>query len=78
MQQSHKKCHEDIHQHLSRLKTKLFECAAQHVTSYDKCAAQQKTAKVGLMLHYLMVFCTCFSQHVSQGSSICSTYAAYT
>lgn len=48
-QQSHKKCHEDIRQRLSGLETKVSECAAEQVTSYDKCVAQQKTAKVGMM-----------------------------
>lgn len=46
-QQSHKKCHEDICQHLSQFEEKLSECAAEHVTSYDKCVAQQRRAQVG-------------------------------
>ncbi|XP_044023969.1 nesprin-2 isoform X2 [Siniperca chuatsi] len=45
-QQSHRKCHEDIRQHLSGLEAKLSECAAEQVTSYDKCVAQQKRAKL--------------------------------
>ncbi|XP_045916269.1 nesprin-2 isoform X3 [Micropterus dolomieu] len=45
-QEIHRKCHEDISQHLSALEKKLSECAAEQVTSYDKCVAQQKRAKV--------------------------------
>lgn len=48
-QQSHRKCHEDIRQRLSGLEAKLSECAAEQVTSYGKCVAQQKGAKVGWM-----------------------------
>ncbi|XP_078030046.1 nesprin-2a isoform X4 [Epinephelus lanceolatus] len=43
---SHRKCHEDIRQRLSGLETKLSDCAAVQVTSYDKCVAQQKRAKL--------------------------------
>ncbi|XP_035851599.1 nesprin-2 [Sander lucioperca] len=43
-QQSHRKCHEDIRQRLSGFEAKLSECAAEQVTSYDKCVAQQKGA----------------------------------
>ncbi|XP_037606336.1 nesprin-2-like isoform X2 [Sebastes umbrosus] len=45
-QQSHRKCHEDIRQRLSGLEAKLSECAAEQVTSYGKCVAQQKGAKL--------------------------------
>ncbi|KAI3364132.1 hypothetical protein L3Q82_010949, partial [Scortum barcoo] len=45
-QQSHRKCHEDICQRLSGLEAHLSECAAEQVTSYDKCVAQQKRAKL--------------------------------
>ncbi|KAF1376843.1 hypothetical protein PFLUV_G00215650 [Perca fluviatilis] len=43
-QQSHRKCHEDIRQRLSGFEAKLSKCAAEQVTSYDKCVAQQKGA----------------------------------
>ncbi|KAL7388816.1 hypothetical protein ABVT39_021245 [Epinephelus coioides] len=43
---SHRKCHEDIRQRLSGLETKLSDCATVQVTSYDKCVAQQKRAKL--------------------------------
>lgn len=46
-QQGHKKCHEDLGRLLSGLQTKLSECTAEKSTSYEKCAAQQETAKVG-------------------------------
>uniref|UniRef100_UPI0037E98A37 nesprin-2a n=1 Tax=Semicossyphus pulcher TaxID=241346 RepID=UPI0037E98A37 len=45
-QQSHRKCHEDLRQRLSGLEANLPECAAEQVTSYDKCVAQQKRAKL--------------------------------
>ncbi|XP_033991567.1 nesprin-2 isoform X3 [Trematomus bernacchii] len=45
-QQSHRKCHEDIRQRLSGFEAKLSECAAEQVTSYDKCVAQQREAKL--------------------------------
>ncbi|XP_041832728.1 nesprin-2-like [Melanotaenia boesemani] len=45
-QQSHRKCHESIRQLLSELETRLSECAAEQVTSYDKCVAQQRRAKL--------------------------------
>ncbi|CAJ1078355.1 LOW QUALITY PROTEIN: nesprin-2 [Xyrichtys novacula] len=45
-QQSHRMCHEDICQRLSGLEAQLSECAAEQVTSYDKCVAQQKRAKL--------------------------------
>ncbi|XP_059211817.1 nesprin-1 [Centropristis striata] len=45
-QQSHRKCHEDIRQRLSGLEAKLSECAAEQVTSYGKCVAQQNGAKL--------------------------------
>ncbi|XP_060907682.1 nesprin-2-like isoform X3 [Labrus mixtus] len=43
-QQSHRRCHEDIRQHLSGLEAQLSECAGEQVTSYDRCVAQQKRA----------------------------------
>uniref|UniRef100_A0AAX7UPX0 Nesprin-1 spectrin repeats region domain-containing protein n=1 Tax=Astatotilapia calliptera TaxID=8154 RepID=A0AAX7UPX0_ASTCA len=45
-QQSHQKCHKDICQHLSQFEERLSECAAEHVTSYDKCVAQQRRAQL--------------------------------
>ncbi|KAM4521617.1 nesprin-2a isoform 3-T4 [Odontesthes bonariensis] len=45
-QQSHRKCHEDVRQLLSELEDRLSECTAEQVTSYDKCVAQQRRAKV--------------------------------
>ncbi|KAM9339272.1 nesprin-2a [Symphorus nematophorus] len=45
-QQSHRKCHEDVRQRLSRLEAKLSECATEQVTSYDKCVAQQERAQL--------------------------------
>ncbi|XP_054871829.1 nesprin-2 isoform X5 [Amphiprion ocellaris] len=45
-QQSHKKCHEDIRQHLSGFEARLSECAAEQVGSYDKCVAQQRNVKL--------------------------------
>ncbi|XP_074540850.1 nesprin-2a [Halichoeres trimaculatus] len=45
-QQGHRKCHEDIRQRLSGLEAQLSECAAEQVTSYDKCVAQQKRARL--------------------------------
>nr|XP_046228198.1 nesprin-2 isoform X4 [Scatophagus argus] len=45
-QQSHRECHEDIRQNLSGLENKLSESAAEQVTSYDKCLAQEKRAKL--------------------------------
>ncbi|XP_070706002.1 nesprin-2a [Pempheris klunzingeri] len=45
-QQSHRKCHEDIRQRLSGFEAKLSQCAAEQVTSYDKCLAQQRRAKL--------------------------------
>ncbi|XP_022621783.1 nesprin-1-like [Seriola dumerili] len=43
-QQSHRSCHEDVRQRLSRSEAGLSECAAAQITSYDKCVAQQKRA----------------------------------
>ncbi|KAK5852700.1 hypothetical protein PBY51_006550 [Eleginops maclovinus] len=43
-QQSHRKCHEDVRQRLSGSEAKLSQCAAEQVTSYDKCVVQQKAA----------------------------------
>lgn len=48
-QQSHKKWHEDVRQCLLGLETKVSECAAEQVTSYEKCVAQQNAARVGLI-----------------------------
>lgn len=48
-QQSHKKCHEDVRQCLLGLETKVSECAAEQVTSYEKCVGQQNAARVGLI-----------------------------
>ncbi|KAM3603169.1 uncharacterized protein V6R79_017666 [Siganus canaliculatus] len=45
-QRSHRKCHDHIRQHLSGLEAKLSECAAEQVTSHDKCVAQQQRAKL--------------------------------
>ncbi|XP_014270043.3 nesprin-2a isoform X9 [Maylandia zebra] len=45
-QQSHQKCYKDICQHLSQFEERLSECAAEHVTSYDKCVAQQRRAQL--------------------------------
>ncbi|XP_041660769.1 nesprin-2 [Cheilinus undulatus] len=45
-QKSHRRCHDDIRQHLSVLESQLSECAAEQITSYDKCVAQQKRAKL--------------------------------
>ncbi|XP_076613023.1 nesprin-2a [Chaetodon auriga] len=45
-QQSHRKYHEDIRQRLSGLEAKLSECAAEQVTSYDRCVAQQTRAEL--------------------------------
>ncbi|XP_034018265.1 nesprin-2 isoform X1 [Thalassophryne amazonica] len=45
-QQSHMQCHEDIQQRLSRFESRLSECATQQVTSYPKCADQQKRVKL--------------------------------
>ncbi|XP_061843165.2 nesprin-2a isoform X2 [Nerophis lumbriciformis] len=47
-QQSHGVGHVDIQQHLTGFEAKLYECASEEVTSYDKCAAQHKRVK-GLM-----------------------------
>lgn len=49
--QSHKQCHEDVRRCLLGLETKVAECAAEQVTSYEKCVAQQNTARVGLTCH---------------------------
>lgn len=49
--QSHKECHEDVRHCLLGLETKVAECAAEQVTSYEKCVAQQNTARVGLTCH---------------------------
>ncbi|XP_054474146.1 nesprin-2-like [Anoplopoma fimbria] len=45
-QQSHRKCHEDIRHRLLGLEATLSECATEQVTSFDKCTAQQKGAKL--------------------------------
>ncbi|KAM7395095.1 hypothetical protein PAMA_006717 [Pampus argenteus] len=45
-QQSHRSGHEDIQQHLSGFGAKISDCAAEQVTSYDKCVAQHKGAKL--------------------------------
>ncbi|XP_022057033.2 nesprin-2-like [Acanthochromis polyacanthus] len=45
-QQSHRKCHEDIRQHLSGFEARLSECATEQVVSYDKCVAQQRKVKL--------------------------------
>ncbi|AWP20311.1 putative nesprin-2-like [Scophthalmus maximus] len=45
-QQSHRSCHEDVRQRLSGFEARLSECAAVQVTSYDKCVAQQKRARL--------------------------------
>lgn len=68
-QQSHKKCHEDLRQCLLGLETRVAECAAEQVTSYDKCVAQQNTAKVGLIF---MVFskCLCTTMQDSLSGSV--------
>ncbi|XP_071395747.1 LOW QUALITY PROTEIN: nesprin-2-like [Centroberyx affinis] len=51
---SHRKCHDDIQQLLSRFEARLSDCAAEHVTSYDKCVEQQNRAKLLLEdLHVL-------------------------
>lgn len=49
--QSHKQCHEDVRRCLLGLETKVAECAAEQVTSHEKCVAQQNTARVGLTCH---------------------------
>lgn len=46
-QQSHRSCHEDIWQLLSGYGAKISDCAAEQVTSYEKCVAQHKRATVG-------------------------------
>ncbi|KAM6915050.1 nesprin-2-like [Xenentodon cancila] len=43
-QQNHRKCHEDIRQRLSEFEARLSECAAEQVSTYDKCVAQQSRA----------------------------------
>lgn len=53
--QSHKQCHEDVRQSLLGLETKVTECAAERVTSYEKCVAQQNTTRVGLTQHVVVV-----------------------
>ncbi|XP_077408932.1 nesprin-2a isoform X3 [Vanacampus margaritifer] len=44
-QQSHRVCHKDIQLRLTEFEAKLSACAAEEVTSYDKCAAQHKRSK---------------------------------
>lgn len=53
-QQSHRKCHEDLRQHLSRLEARLSKCAGEQVASFDKCITQQEQAKVGLVLKLVL------------------------
>lgn len=48
-QQSHKECHENVRQCLLGLEAKVSECAAEQVTSYEKCVGQENTARVGLI-----------------------------
>ncbi|XP_069017780.1 nesprin-2a isoform X4 [Embiotoca jacksoni] len=45
-QQNHRKCHEDICRRLSEFEPRLSDCAAEQVTSYDRCVAQQRRAKL--------------------------------
>ncbi|KAM7367651.1 hypothetical protein PAMP_013936 [Pampus punctatissimus] len=45
-QQNHRSRHEDIQQHLSGFGDKISDCAAEQVTSYDKCVAQHEGAKL--------------------------------
>ncbi|XP_062293145.1 nesprin-2 isoform X5 [Scomber scombrus] len=45
-QQSHRSCHEDIWQLLSGFGATILDCAAEQVTSYEKCVAQHKRAKL--------------------------------
>ncbi|KAM3861499.1 nesprin-2-like [Diretmus argenteus] len=44
IEHSHRKCHEDVRQLLWKFEAKLSECAAERVTSYDKCVDQQSRA----------------------------------
>ncbi|XP_029903714.1 nesprin-2a [Myripristis murdjan] len=43
---SHRTYHEDMRKLLSRFEARLSECAAEHVTSHEKCIEQQKRAKL--------------------------------
>lgn len=43
-QQRHRCFHEDVLKSFSVFEDKLSECAAEHVTSHDKCVAQQERA----------------------------------
>ncbi|XP_051909518.1 nesprin-2 isoform X2 [Hippocampus zosterae] len=44
-QQSHRVCHQDMRRCLLDFEAKLSACAAQEVTSYEKCLAQHKRCK---------------------------------
>ncbi|XP_019746617.1 nesprin-2a isoform X4 [Hippocampus comes] len=44
-QQSHRVCHKDMRRRLLDFEAKLSACAAQEVTSYEKCLAQHKRCK---------------------------------
>ncbi|CAN9507959.1 unnamed protein product [Ophioblennius macclurei] len=45
-EQTHRKCHEDVRQHLSTFESRLTDCAAQQVTSFEKCVAQQRRTQL--------------------------------
>ncbi|KAF7666652.1 hypothetical protein LDENG_00098390 [Lucifuga dentata] len=45
-EESHRNCHKEIRQLLSKFETRLSECAAEQVTSYDKSVDQQKRAQL--------------------------------
>ncbi|XP_057679167.1 nesprin-1 isoform X3 [Corythoichthys intestinalis] len=44
-QQSHRVCHSDVQLRLTEFEAKLSACAAEEVTSYNKCTAQHKQSK---------------------------------
>ncbi|XP_029351666.1 nesprin-2a isoform X2 [Echeneis naucrates] len=53
-EKGHTFSHEDIRQRLSKSEAALSQCAAAQVTSYDKCVAHQKRAKLLMEdLHHL-------------------------
>ncbi|XP_029965420.1 nesprin-2-like isoform X2 [Salarias fasciatus] len=45
-EQTHRKCHEEVRQHLCGIEARLTDCAGQQVTSYEKCIAQQRQAQL--------------------------------
>lgn len=67
-QQRHRCFHEDVLKSFSVFEDKLSECAAEHVTSHDKCVAQQERATVSFTCCCLC-FNVCFNTYSSDSNT---------